>query len=437
MFAGTAKIEITPKGNVWMDGMIRSHRSTGVHDPLFARVLVLANSQEVSRNFAVISVDVCGLDEKSANLTRRLIEKKTGIPAKQTIIAATHTHSGPATIGFFNQAEEKYREEMEEKIVNCAVRAAQLITPVAVGCASGREETISHYRRLLADDGHIVMNWEPFPAERLKGPLGEIDPELGVLKIVKRDEPEQIICLLFNHAGHPNVMSGDNYLLSADYPGMATGLLEKEFGCNAIFVNGAQGTMDIDGTKDRDWEGVERTGTALAQATIQTAAQVHLSKTATVRGAATNYSLPARQISEPELNWAKKVLKETDGKIQVMADGVGDDYKAKLLVELHEKQGQSISVEQVCFAIGDCAFISFPGELFTEIGVRIKSESPFQHTCIIGLANGCIGYIPTREAISQGGYEVDTRCCGDAAEDIVVENSLVLLRKVYQTKPED
>ena len=432
MFAGTAKIDITPNGSVWMDGMIRSHRSTGVHDPLFARALVLANSGETAQGFAVISVDVCGLDEKSTNLTRLLIEAKTGIPAKQVIIAATHTHSGPATIGFFNQAEEKYLKETEGKIVECVARAAQNLLPVSAGCASGREETISHYRRLLADDGHVVMNWEPFPAERLKGPLGEIDPELGVLKIAGTDNPERIICLLFNHAGHPNVMSGDNYLLSADYPGMATGLLEKKFGCNAIFVNGAQGTMDIDGVKDRDWEGVERAGTALAQATIQTAAKVNLSKTIAVRGAGIAYFLPARQIFGRELEWAKKVLEETGGKVQVVADGVGDDYKARLLVELRKNQNQNIPLEQICFAVGDCAFISLPGELFTEIGRRIKTESPFQHTYIIGLANGCVGYIPTREAIAQGGYEVDTRRAGDDAEEIIVEHSLVLLRKVYK-----
>jgi hypothetical protein len=227
-------------------------------------------------------------------------------------------------------------------------------------------------------------------------------------------------------------MSGLNYLLSGDYPGLAAGLLEKEFGCNAIFVNGAQGTMDIDGTKDRDWEGVKRAGAALAEATAQTAARVNLSKTITVCGAETAYSLPARQISELELKWAKKVREETGDKIQAIADGVGDEYKARLLLELQKNQDRSLSVEQICFVVGDCAFISFPGELFTEIGRRIKTESPFPHTYIIGLANGYVGYIPTREAIAQGGYEVDTRRCGDDAEEIIVEYSLRLLQKVYQ-----
>ena len=126
--------------------------------------------------------------------------------------------------------------------------AANRLQPVTVGCASGREETISHYRRLLAKDGHVVMNWEPYPADQIVGPLGVIDPEVGVL--AARGEDSNIVGLLFNHAGHPNVMSGDSYLLSAEYPGLAERLLEAEYGGIAIFINGAQGTMDIDGLRD-------------------------------------------------------------------------------------------------------------------------------------------------------------------------------------------
>ncbi len=47
MFAGTARIDITPSGPVWMDGMIRAHASEGIHDTLYARTLVIANEREL------------------------------------------------------------------------------------------------------------------------------------------------------------------------------------------------------------------------------------------------------------------------------------------------------------------------------------------------------------------------------------------------------
>ena len=114
-----------------------------------------------------------------------------------------------------------------------------------------------------------------------------------------------------------------------------------------------------------------------------------------------------------------------------MSDGVGDDYKALLFKKLHEREDREITLDQTCIALGNSALISFPGELFTEIGMRIKVESPFAQTYIIGLANGEIGYVPTRKAIYEGGYAVDTREVGEEAEEIIVSQSLTLIEQVY------
>ena len=62
MFAGAARIDITPPSSVWMDGMVRAHRSTGVHDALYARCLVLSNTDRRTDALALITVEVCALD---------------------------------------------------------------------------------------------------------------------------------------------------------------------------------------------------------------------------------------------------------------------------------------------------------------------------------------------------------------------------------------
>lgn len=429
MKAGAAKTDITPAYEVWMDGMIRAHKSVGVHDPLYARALYLS-PDDPANGFVIVSVDVCALKPEYVSVVRLAAQIVTGVPAINIIIAATHTHSGPAAYGYFNPDEPEYLDVLAEALVGAIRDAVSNALPAKVGCASGREETISHYRRLLADDGHVVMNWEPYPAERLVGPLGEVDPEVGVLQVIGADG--QPICVLFNHAGHPNVLSGDNYLISADYPGMATKLLEAEVGGVCMFVNGAQGTMDIDGLRDRDFEGMDRIGHALMGAVLETVMAIEPSETMPVRGASIQYDLPSRKITDAEWDWAQKILAETGGTFQPMADGVGDDYKALLYRNLRESQDRGIPVAQTCVVIGDTALISFPGELFTEIGVRIKAESPFKHTYILGLANGNIGYVPSRDAISQGGYEVDTRPVDADAEDMVVRQSLGLLAGLHR-----
>lgn len=432
MFAGAAKVDITPTRHLWMDGMIRAHPSVGVHDPLFARALVMSEEEDPGKACAVVSVDVCGLSEGDASGVRAAVEARVGIPARRVVLAATHTHSGPATVGFFNPPETQYVRELSDKLVGVIQEAAGELRAAEVGWGWGEEKTISHYRRLLADDGHVVMNWEAFPAERIVGPLGEVDPEVAVLRIV--DRAGQPVCLLFNHAGHPNVLSGDNYLLSADYPGLAARLLEEELGGIAMFLNGAQGTMDIDGLRDRDWEGMERVGRALAAAVAGTAGTIKPSPDAALRSGHLWYELPPRKISEEELCWADEVLKESGGRIRPMADGVGDDHKALLFKELAGVQDRPIPVEQICIAVGEAALISFPGELFTEIGMRIKAESPFRGTSIIGLANGYVGYVPTRQAVTEGGYAVETRRVALQAGAIVADRSLALLVDVFESQ---
>ena len=427
MRAGVARIDITPTESIWMEGMLRAHRSEGVHDPIFAKALVLSDEEGVDQACAIVAVDVCKVPEAFTDEVRGTVERKLGIPAAHTIIAAKHIHSGPDTDGE-GGSEVRYTRTLRERLSQVVQEAAGAMQPVKAGAASGREDTISEYRRLLADDGHVVMNWEPYPREKLVGPLGEIDPEVGVLRI--EDLSGQVLCILFNHAGHPNVLSGDNYLISAEYPGHAEKLLEGEFGGTAIFVNGAQGTMDIDGLGPRDWAEMERLGGKLAAAVAEVVREIEPKEGVSLRCANLVNELPARQVSDEQLAWAEDIIKQTGGEVQPLADGVGDDFKAVLLKQLRAVQDRAIPSEYVCIALDDTAFLSFPGELFTEIGMQIKAESPLARTYIIGLANGSIGYVPTRKAIREGGYAVDVRRVDADAEDLVVSQTLGLLSHV-------
>lgn len=430
MRAGVARVDITPTESIWMKGMLRAHRSEGVHDPIFAKALVMSNDEHLDQACAIVAVDVCAMTEEFTSAVRIAVERELGIPATHTIIAAKHIHSGPDTDGT-GAPEVRYTRTLADKLFQVVQAAAGDMQLVRAGAASGREDTISEYRRLLADDGHVVMNWEPYPREQLVGPLGEIDPEVGVLKL--EDVSGRVVCILFNHAGHPNVLSGDNYLISAEYPGFAEKLLEEEFGGMAMFVNGAQGTMDIDGLGPRDWAEMERLGAKLAAAVAEVVHVIEPVEGLAVRCANLKHGLPARKVSDEQLAWAEEIIEQTGGKVEPLADGVGDDFKALLIKRLYAVQDQPIRAEHICIALDDTAFLSFPGELFTEIGTEIKGESPFARTYIIGLANGAVGYVPTRKAIAEGGYAVDVRTVDADAEDVVLSHCLELLGQIYRS----
>jgi hypothetical protein len=431
MLAGTARTDITPHRSVRMDGMIRAHGSTGVHDPLYARALVLSESRDLSVAFALISVQVCAIGADDAASIRQRAAALSGIPADRIVVAAHHNHSGPATHGFFDPAETSYVEELSGKLAALVADAASSLQLCAVCCGSARNAGISEYRRLLHRDGHVVMNWETYTPGDIVRRLGVADPEVGVCKFVAADDPGRVVCLLFNHAVHPNVLSGDSYLLSGEFTGLAERLLEAEFGGAAIFVNGAQGSIDVDGHGPRDWDEMERLGRLLAASAAEAARSAEPCVGTGLQVARVAYTVPRRRISPEEHRWAEGILARTGGTITPMADGVGDDYVALLLRDIWETADQAIPVEQTCFAVGGCAWITFPGELYTEIGLRIKAASPFVHTYVVGLADGYMGYVPTRQAIAEGGYAEDTRHVDASAEDVITEHSLSLLCAIH------
>jgi hypothetical protein len=63
--------------------------------------------------------------------------------------------------------------------------------------------------------------------------------------------------------------------------------------------------------------------------------------------------------------------------------------------------------------------------------LHIKAASLFVYTYIVGLTDGYIGYVPTRQAIAEGGYAEDTRHVDADAEEIIFECSLALLRSIH------
>jgi len=431
---GTAKADITPQVKVWMDGMPRNHESEGVHDHIFARALVISpDGDDVRSSFVLVSCDVCAVDEETTDEIKKAVSEKTGIPAENMVIAATHTHSGPALHGFFNPKARQYEtEEFMPKLIQVICQANQALAPAKIGWANGAEDTINYYRRLRTKDGKIIMNWEEFSPDQITGPAEEGDPELGVLKIVSAGDPESVFAIIYSHAGHPNVMSGENFQISGDYPGLSSRILEEKYGGVALFLNAANGSMDIDGLKDRNWEGVDRTGAALADATAAVAENITPKQEAKFAVTTRKFTVPTRQITPEELAWAREIMQNASGEIVTLVDGVGDEWKAELFLSLDQKKGSSIPLEMTGIAIGEVAFLSFPGELFTEIGRKIKTRSPFPYTYFIGLANGYNGYFPTTKAISEGGYAVETRNCDADAEDIIIKQSLEILDELKQ-----
>jgi hypothetical protein len=247
---GLARTDITPEVGGWMDGMIRAHGSTSIHDPLNARAIVFDDG---STRTAIVSCEIVGLNNETASDIRKRASAKTGLPFENIFLSSMHNHSGPATVGYLNPVDHDYMAALPGKLVKVIEEAAASTVPAKIGIGTGQETTISYYRRLWTKDGTIVMNWEDVDPATIVGPAGEPDHEAGVMKVLSADDGNELLATIFHYTTHPNVLSGESFMISAEFPGLAARILEKEPGGLALFVNGAQGSSDVEGLRDRDW----------------------------------------------------------------------------------------------------------------------------------------------------------------------------------------
>ncbi len=249
-----------------------------------------------------------------------------------------------------------------------------------------------------------------------------IDPELHILCV--KDLSGRLMGLVVNFACHPTHHGGDN-LISAGFPGRLSASLKERLSedCITIYLNGAFGDVHHVNSLDPDQEdSPEYMGSVLSQDILSMMPRLIFSDEAKLSVHTISLRIPYRNI---------------DGSYGINAPGcqrLGGPRRDEIYDEsieiLREKQVQRdfAPAEIQAIQIGDTVYLAVPGEYFSALGLRIKTFSPYTHTCVVAAANGMLGYIPTRSAFERGGYEVSLSLwsklfpeAGDMIADAAIE----------------
>jgi neutral ceramidase len=86
----------------------------------------------------------------------------------------------------------------------------------------------------------------------------------------------------------------------------------------------------------------------------------------------------------------------------------------------------------VAAALGDTAWVTFPGELQTALGQTIKREAraPFATVFVAGLSNDYLGYFTTREDVRRAKYVACATVYGPTAGGCLTDAAIDLLREL-------
>ena len=431
--AGFGKVCISPPVGAPLAGFAaRQEVSQGIHDDLFACALVLSTEEDT---VAFVSVDVLALPGDFVRRVRAAIEDATGIRPECVMIASTHTHAGPVTIRtFFNpdgSADENYMGLLADGITRAVTTASENRFPARVGVGAGHVEGVGVNRR---SPDHLP-----------------VDREVGIIKV--EDAQGRPRAVFVNYACHPTVLGPDNLLVTRDFPGYAVSELEDTLGQGgfAMFVNGTQGNISMGHSSElsaigiitpgRTFERAAALGHLLAEATLSALPAIVTTDAPALGAASVTVGLPAKRYPSPEET--ERALREAEERLAGLGSGGdGDQLNRAKSEHLYasienfyagEVRGLSdglLPVELQGIRVGGAVFLAVPAEIFVEVGLSLKQVAP-QKTFVVGIANGYIGYLPTREAHEVGGYEVVSSKCRPEAADLLIERAVELEKQIF------
>ncbi|NMC04252.1 MAG: hypothetical protein GYA24_03525 [Candidatus Lokiarchaeota archaeon] len=383
---------VLPEGVVLGGYGGRDDPSKGEHDPLHVRSCAIKIGTET---MVIVSCDLVGLERRHVIAVKERINEQLGIPPSNVLISAIHTHAGPRNIAIFGDPFPGH-EQIYKLIEQSIAGAVAAMEPAIVAIASGKIGGVSFNRRVYdptsehVDDDCLVLVIKPSVARK----------------------EQDIFGVVYNFACHPVVMGATNLMISADWVHFANEKIQAAWpGVIPMFLQGACGNLNPVNTP------------IVGQVPIHTFNDAKLIGDQ-VGDAVVAIASHASPVIDPG------VVAGIETTIVIEAD---DPDKAEVFTFADGKtEGGKFIVTSSVQALGfdNTGIAGVPGELFSEIGIRIKNEAPFANVLVVGYANDYIGYIPTRANYLAGGYETSMMTLREEEGEIVEKAVTDALKRV-------
>ncbi len=460
---GIAEVDITPPISFPMAGYYHERLAEGSSDPLKAKAIVFRDAHAEA---ALVVCDLIGIATDLSLAVRKRASEKTGIPAANIVISATHSHTAPdymkeLYLNLGGQRQDPLRAAYIEKLINGPVEAivkAQAAAKPALLEAGIAEQKlpVSFNRRFVMRDGS-VRTWMNFANAEVVRSAGPIDPQIGLLSI--KDEAGKSLGILSNFALHLDTVGGVKW--SADYPHFIEQSLRKAAGSELISVFGTGCCGDINHADPRrsDRNKADFIGNSLGDSIQKQLPQLQRLQRTNLIVKSRTVRLPLQDATKDEVAASIQILQAAQRKEKVEFLEHVTAYKKLMLDQFRHRDphaktaehitwglsrsfagiGEALPVEVTVMTLGsDFAIVCLPGEVFVDLGLAIKQGSPFRTTLVLELAN-CVEtiYIPTRAAYAGGSYEVTNSATEPGSGEQLVEAALALLREAASSKPRE
>ena len=425
LLVGVGRSDITPKVGCQLFGYRPDLYSDGVNDNLTATAFAFSYGAVKA---LMVTVSVCLLDNEITDFFKAEINERYNVPRENILISATHTHTGPSTInmpGWGDVDRPYYEEILKPQIFSAIEEAVGNMQVATVGIGVGKSKLGINRRHLN------YLNY----ADLGQSEWGVYNPKMTIVSF-KNNENKVFGNII--HYGCHGTVAGLSTKISRDWAGVMTDALEEESGAITAFFNGPEGDVGpriSTGGTTAELSYIYEVGAIGAKDAVNIYNSIEEYKVGSFAVASGNISLPyAQRISYEE---AKKGCEEfsldainCDKQMAVYYNKVKESYENNYV------EKESFQLEQSVIRIGDVAFVGFPYELFSEIGLRVDEYIKDLHVLSLSNTNGSLGYFPTQDQLCRGGYEIkmfkynDVQSLADDADFHLMSETIKTLNRL-------
>jgi len=412
---------------VFIAGRGEPRPANSVRHRIWARAVVFESG---GKRVGLVVFDLIGLMNHDCDKVRRYLDPKLKVDL--AIVACTHTHDGPDTIGLWGPkgvcgADPAYVEFVCRQGARALAEAAAALEPayLVVGQAPVADLHVDERPPRITDDLCQVIRAVSLDGKRTLGSV-----------VV--------------WSAHPETMSGKSSSISPDFPAATVAKLERDWGGTCIYVNSSVGTQQqpIQGPlKDADGrdippdsaERAARIGWLLAERAEKILATV------------------GEKITDPPIRFASREFF-----IEPKNEGLLEGMKGGLIRRVIYKNGKptkdlsagpfQIKTRMSLVRIGPIDMLTVPGELTPELEIGLPegfdpNQGPIhsdhyvvlkpldtilrgKYKIVIGLGDDELGYI-VPECDWRMTYYEPHMSVSPAMERIVIEQTEELVSEVY------
>ena len=434
---GYARELIMPVNQVNMSGSgNQEHRvSTGFLDYLYATCIAVTEGENTVLLF---STDTLTAKSGWTGEARRQISTATGIPQENIQIGGTHTHSGPA-VGGNEPLVLEWMPVYMEALRNAATAAMEDRAPVTLYGAKVKTEDMTFVRHYKMEDGtYAGSNFGDF-SKTIVDYATEADEYMTLIKAEREGDKKDIA--IMNFQAHPCFATAtNNYELSSDYIGTTRDAFEQATGMHFIYFLGATGNQNtgskLPGKGKPHNEGRVVYGQTLAQFAIDALPNMTKIEGSGVKSTQVEFEYGCNRHAQDRLVDAKKVTAIFDAtgsssQANVLAKELGFSsvYECRGIVAGAGRPEKSTMELNAC-SFGGVGFVAASYEMFSNSGMYIKENSPYEFTIISTCTNGYNNYYPSEEAFAYGCYESYTAIFATGVAEASAEKFVEMLKSV-------